>query len=345
MKKKVLVVEDSILMQRVIADIINASEEFEVSGFARDVAEGWAKFRKYKPDLITLDFELPGENGLILLNKIMEANPTPVLMLSAHTKDGVELTMRALAMGAIDFFTKPSGPISIDLYKFKDELIDKLKTTIHARLTKPIEKKVITGIEVACKYYIGIASSTGGVQALNFFIPSLPAKSGLRLSVVQHMPRFFTASLARHLNERSELVVKEAKDGDLILPDEVLVAPGGYHLKIDPSAENVILTNDPPRHGVKPSADILFESMADTFKNKAIGVILTGMGCDGAAGFKKIKEQGGLTIVQDPSDATISSMPQSAIDTGTVDCILPLKAIPNKILELTNKLTKNKNDR
>ncbi len=334
MKKKVLIVEDSILMQRVIGDIVSLSSDFEVCGYARDVAEGWAKFNKSRPDLITLDFELPGENGLVLLKKIINSRPVPVLMVSAHTKDGAELTIRALEMGAVDFFTKPSGQISIDLYDYKDDLIRKLEIASQATLPKIIKGQIHKKPVRLRDLYVGIAASTGGVRALNYVIPSLPAKCGLRILVVQHMPRYFTASLAFHLNERSSMVVKEAKNNDLILDGQVLVAPGGYHTEVDIAGKKVILNDGPARHGVRPSADVLFESMAETYKDRAIGIVLTGMGHDAASGIKKIKQHNGTTVAQDPQDALIGGMPQSAIDTGMVDYVLPLHLIPNKLLEI-----------
>lgn len=338
MKKKVLVVEDSILMQRVIGDIINASEELEVCGFAKDITEGWAKFNKLKPDVVTLDYELPGEHGLFLLEKIMNSKPIPVLMLSAHTKEGAELTIRSLDMGAIDFFTKPSGPISIDLYSYKDELITKLLAVSKAQLIKPKEvTQEDRDVSVLKTIYVCIAASTGGVRALNYLIPLLPAKCGLRILVVQHMPKFFTASLAQHLNERASMVVKEAKDGDLIVNGEVLIAPGGLHITVDESGKHVILTDDPPRHGVKPSADVLFESMARVFKEKVLALVLTGMGHDGAAGICAVKNEGGMVIAQDPNDAVIAGMPQSAINTKSVDYVLPLHLMPDKIFDLMTR--------
>jgi len=337
MKKKVLIVEDSILMQRVIGDIIKLALEFEVCGYARDIIEGWAKFNKLRPDLVTLDFELPGENGLALLKKIMNSRPVPVLMVSAHTKDGAELTIRALEMGAVDFFTKPSGQISIDLYDYRDVLINKLRIASLARLPRIIQQKRHRKLAQLGDLYVGIAASTGGVRALNYVIPSLPAKCGLRILVVQHMPCYFTASLALHLNERSSMVVKEAKNNDLILDGEVLIAPGGNHTKVDRTGKKVILDDSPARHGVKPSADVLFESMAETYKDRTIGIVLTGMGHDAALGLKKIKQYNGTTIAQDPKDAVIGGMPQSAINTGMVDYILPLNLIPDKILDIITR--------
>lgn len=337
MKKKVLVVEDSILMQRVIGDIVKLPLEFEVCGFARDVAEGWAKFNKLRPDLVTLDFELPGENGLVLLQKIMNSRPVPVLMVSAYTKDGAELTIRALEMGAVDFLTKPSGQISIDFYDYKDVLIDKLKIASTARIPRIIRQKRHKQMAHPGDLYVGIAASTGGVRALNYVIPSLPAKCGLRIFVVQHMPRYFTASLALHLNERSCMVVKEAKNNDPILDGEVLIAPGGNHTKVDITGKNIVLDDSPARHGVKPSADVLFESMAETYKERTIGIVLTGMGHDAALGVRKIKLHNGITIAQDPKDAVIGGMPQSAINTGMVDYVLPLHLIPDKILDIIAK--------
>jgi len=333
-KKKVLIVEDSILMQRVISDIINGSDDFTVCGCARDVVEGWAKFNKLKPDLVTLDFELPHENGLVLLKKIMEENPIPVLMVSAHTKEGAELTIRALDMGAIDFFTKPSGPISIDLYNYRNELVLKLKAVAQSHVSaqhRPHTTK--TSKSHFKELYVGIAASTGGVRALNYIIPSLPAKCGLRIIVVQHMPKFFTASLALHLNERSSMVVKEAHADDPILEGEVLIAQGGYHTKLDATGERIVLTDDPPIHGVKPSADVLFTSMAKVYGDRTIGIVLTGMGHDGTHGIMEIKKQGGTIMVQDPNDAIIGGMPQSAINTQIVDYIVPLKEIPDRLFE------------
>ncbi len=337
MKKRILVVEDSILMQRVLGDIIQSSQEFEVCGYARSVPEAWAKFNKLQPDIITLDFELPGEDGLVLLKKIMEFKPARVLMISAHTKAGADLTVKSLQMGAIDFFTKPSGPISLDVYQYKDELLNKLRAVAEANI--PLVQKITRqkDICVGLEAYIGIASSTGGVKALNSLIPSLPRRTNMRIIVVQHMPRFFTASLAYHLNEHSVLVVKEAVDGEPIVPAQVLIAPGGLHIKVDRYGERVVLSDEPPKHGVKPSADILFDSMADAYRNKAIGIVLSGMGHDGTEGLKKIKEKGGIVIAQDPKEATIPGMPQSAIDAGIVDFVLPVSAIPEKLMELNKQ--------
>lgn len=332
MKNRVLVVEDSILMQRVIGDIIGTSKHFEVAGFARDVVEGWAKFNKVKPDIITLDYELPGENGLVLLKKVMAENPVPVLMLSAHTKVGAELTMHALEMGAVDFFTKPSGPISIDLYNYKDELLQKLRITASAQIPEKARKKTRKRPRVATDLYVGIAASTGGVRALHYLIPSFPVDCGLRIVVVQHMPKYFTSSLADHLNERSGMVVKEARDGDPVLAGEVLIAPGGCHTRVDDHGQMICLTDEPPRHGVRPSADILFESMARAYAGRMLGVILTGMGKDGAEGVRYIKRYNGCTIVQDPLDAVIGGMPQAALNTGGVDFTLPLDKIPAQIM-------------
>lgn len=337
MSKRVLIVEDSILMQQLISDIISATDDFEVCGSARDVVEGWAKFNKLKPDIVTLDYELPGENGLALLEKIMNANPVPVLIISAYTKEGADVTIKSLEMGAVDFFTKPSGTISIDLHHYSEELSNKLKLVAQANVIRKIKKKISRRINEVSELYIGIAASTGGVRTLNYLIPALPVYNNLRVFVVQHMPRYFTASLASHLNERSSLPVKEARDGELIARGEILIAPGGYQTRVDVSGTKVLVTNEPARHGVRPSADILFESMATIFKEKSVGIVLTGMGRDGADGLKVIKNHGGATIAQEPRDAVISGMPQSAINTGSVDYILPVRSIPDKILELMSR--------
>lgn len=337
MKKEVLIVEDSILMQRVLGDIIASSRDFTVCGSARDVIEGWAKFNKLQPDIVTLDYELPKENGLVLLEKIMKTRPVPVVMVSAHTKEGAALTIRSLEMGAIDFFTKPSGPISLDLVHYKDELLKKLHIAAHAYLPVFEQAKVFQKTAAHHELYVGIAASTGGVRALNYVIPSLPAKCGMRIVVVQHMPRYFTASLAEHLNERSSMVVKEAKHEEAIFDGEVLVAPGGYHTRVDAAGTKVLVTDEPPVHGVKPSADVLFESMASAYREKAVAVVLTGMGKDASYGIQEIKGQNGMVIAQQPQDAVIAGMPQAAINTGMVDRILPLSDIPDILMDIINK--------
>jgi len=335
MKKKVLIVEDSILMQRVLDDIIGSSRHFAVCGFARDVVEGWAKFNKLKPDIVTLDYELPKENGLVLLEKIMKARPVPVVMVSAHTKEGAALTMRSLEMGAVDFFTKPKGPISLDLIHYRDELLEKLHVAAQARLPEQRERKTIRAPVHYRDLYVGVAASTGGVRALNYIIPSLPAQCGMRILVVQHMPPYFTASLAQHLNERSSMVVKEAQHQDTIFDGEVLIAPGGFHTHIDETGSRVLVSDEPPVHGVKPSADVLFDSMASAYREKAVAVVLTGMGHDGSNGITKIKKADGMVIAQDPADAVIAGMPQAAIDTGVVDNIMPLVEIPDMLVRMT----------
>jgi two-component system chemotaxis response regulator CheB len=335
MKKKVLIVEDSILMQRVLDDIIRASPHFTVCGCARDVVEGWAKFSKLKPDIVTLDYELPKENGLVLLERIMRTRPVPVVMVSAHTKEGAALTMRSLEMGAVDFFTKPMGPISLDLVHYRDELLEKLRVAAEARLPEQQENKNIRAPAHYRDLYVGIAASTGGVQALNYIIPSLPAHCGMRILIVQHMPPFFTASLAQHLNERSSMVVKEAQHEDTIFEGEVLVAPGGFHTRIDRTGSCVLISDEPPVHGVKPSADVLFDSMSLVYHEKAVAVVLTGMGRDASDGITKIKKRQGVVVVQDPADAVITGMPQAAINTGAVDHVVPLVEIPNVLVSMT----------
>lgn len=335
MIKKVLIVEDSILMQRVLDDIIGSSRQFAVCGFARDVVEGWAKFNKLKPDIVTLDYELPKENGLVLLEKIMKTRPIPVVMVSAHTKEGAALTMRSLEMGAVDFFTKPKGPISLDLVHYRDELLAKLRAAAQARLPEQRLKKSIRTPAHYRDLYVGVAASTGGVRALNYIIPSLPAQCGMRILVVQHMPPYFTASLAQHLNERSSMVVKEANHQDTIFDGEVLIAPGGFHTRIDETGSQVLVSDDPPVHGVRPSADVLFDSMASAYREKAVAVVLTGMGRDASRGIKKIKRGKGMVVVQDPADAVIAGMPQAAINTGAVDHVVPLVEIPDILVSLT----------
>jgi len=322
----VLVVDDSAFMRKLIADIVESSGEFHVVGTAGDGVEALRQIRVLGPDIVTLDIEMPRLNGLQALEQIMAEMPRPVVMLSAAGSElGNEMTLRALERGALEFVRKPSGPVSIDLSSVKAQLMSALDAarTVNmkgVRAASPVMDHVPhheqTGKSPdAATRVVAIASSTGGPRALAEIIPHLPVELGAAVVIVQHMPREFTRLLAERLHTMSDLWVAEAMDGKLLRENRVYVAPGGYHMTVTGTAGNASIQLDttPPMWGVRPAADPLFFSVASTFGRAAIGVVLTGMGRDGAEGLKRIRDTGGAAIVQDRDSSIIYGMPQAAL--------------------------------
>lgn len=345
-RKSVLVVDDSAFMRKLISDMINSSNDFYVCGTAANGAIGLQKIPLVNPDIITLDLHMPIKNGLDTLKVIMKDFPRPVIMLSAYTKAGAQSTIRALELGAFDFITKPSGEISPDISLIKTELLEKLRSAIKADLNnlKAISRQTIQTAAVQrqprlrkSQQVITIAASTGGPQALIWLLPSLPPDIPASFLIVQHMPKGFTNQFAKRLDNVCKIKVKEAEQGDLIKDGLVFIAPGDYHAtvvceKTNEQEKAIRLNQDAPIWGVRPSADILFSSVAACYGSNAIGIVLTGMGKDGAQGLKQIKEAGGKTVVQSPETALITGMPKAAIKTGFVDHILPFDKIGGFIL-------------
>ncbi len=341
MDLKVLVVDDSALMRKIITEMLNSCPEIEVVGTARNGIDALEKIVKYKPHVVTLDLEMPEMDGITALKFIMQNFPVPVIMLSSLTQRGSEATLEALSLGALDFIPKPSGTISLDLHKVRDELICKIKAAVRARILTPkVElnpvlcqtpknlKKVPLGM---AQKVVAIGSSTGGPRALENILTSLPADLPAGILITQHMPKGFTNSLAERLDRICLLKVKEAENGDLLKAGQVLIAPGDYHLKID-GDRRVQLNRGAPVQHVRPSIDVMMLSLSRIFRNNMVGVVLTGMGKDGTVGMKAIKEAGGRTIVQDKSTSVIFSMPNSVIKEGYADIISPLPLIASKII-------------
>ena len=327
---KVLVVEDSIFMRNVISDIINSDPQLQVIGTARDGEEALSKLDVLEPDVITLDIEMPRMDGLSVLKQIMKRKPKPVIMLSALTREGAIYTLKALDYGAVDYITKPSGNISLDLHTIKDEIISKIKMAASANLPKLKIKPIsIESCELGDNV-VAIGASTGGPQALTYVLTSLPQNIPPIL-IVQHMPEGFTKSFAERLDKLCKFKVKEAEEGDYISKDLVLIAPGGFHMAVSKTGR-IRLDRTPPIHGVRPAVDPMMTSVARFYKSRAVGVILTGMGRDGAYGMKKIKEYGGVTIAQDEKTSVVFGMPKAAIEEGCVDVVLPLHKIPIEIM-------------
>jgi two-component system, chemotaxis family, protein-glutamate methylesterase/glutaminase len=329
-RRTVLVVDDSALVRRVVSDVIDATMEFRVVATARDGLDALQKVHALDPDLVTLDVHMPALDGLQTLGYIMSETPRPVVILSAaDARTTSDLTIRALELGAVDFVQKPRAGDSLDEGLLRERLVAALRAARDADprrvsvLARPptVQTSVTRG--GAASRVVAIAASTGGPRALATLIPALPNPLGAAVIVVQHMPAGFTESLARRLDTLSPLPVTEARDGTLVESNHVYVAPGGYHVRVvrRNDAPILALSEEAPIWGVRPSADPLFVSVAQAFRANAMGVVLTGMGRDGAEGLKEIRSAGGFAVVQDNATSIVNGMPQSALDHAGADVI------------------------
>jgi two-component system chemotaxis response regulator CheB len=350
----VLVVDDSAFMRKLIAEMVESSGLFQVIGLAGDGIEALQKIRSLQPDIVTLDIEMPRLNGLQALEQIMAEMPRPVVMLSAAGSDlGNEMTLRALERGALEFVRKPSGPVSIDLSTVRAQLMSALEAARAmnmggVRQPAPAasavrdERSSKKSPDAATKV-VAIAASTGGPRALAEIIPHLPEDLGAAVVIVQHMPGEFTKLLAERLDTMSVLWVAEASDGKLLRENRVYVAPGGSHMTLggEPGSVSIRLDDtSPTMWGVRPAADPLFFSVADAFGRSAIGVVLTGMGRDGAEGLRRIRGAGGTAIVQDRESSIIYGMPQAALAAAGADRIAPVSEIAPLIRDLCVGMTR-----
>ena len=344
-RPRVLVVDDSAFMRRVASQIINESGEFTVIGTARNGYDALKQIHALDPDLVTLDVDMPELDGLNTLGYIMSEVPRPVVMLSAGTTSGGQAAaLRALELGAVDFVRKPSGSISLDLRSITSQLLSALRAAMQTNVAalRMMPRFVADNEDVACDSVEGatnavvIASSTGGPRALTAVLPRLPRSLPAAVLVVQHMPTGFTKSLAQRLDGISPLAIDEAEDGEPVVHGRVYVAPGGQHMSVceTPSGPRIALSSDAAVWGVRPAADILFRSVAQVFGASTVGVVLTGMGRDGADGIRAILAAGGHAVAQDRETSTIFSMPSAAVEIGGANVVRPLTAIGPAICEL-----------
>jgi len=323
---KLLIVDDSAFMRKIIRDIVKEFHGIEVVGIARNGMDALKKIELLKPDIITLDIEMPILNGLDTLKIIKEKYDIPVIMLSSRT--GTDITIEALQIGALDFIEKPKD--LTDLENLSIELENKLKTIVKKEAKKYDIKydRELTkqGIEPSREFdAVVIAASTGGPKALVYLISQLPKDIQVPIFIVQHMPKGFTTSFAHRLDSESQVRVVEAEEGMEIEAGNVYLAPGDYHMVID---KNQISLNQLEKlHGVRPAADYLFESASKIYKDRLLGIILTGMGRDGSQGMATIKKNGGYNIVQSERSCVVYGMPGSAVELGVVDAILDLEDI------------------
>lgn len=336
-RKRVLIVDDSALMRTLLTRILDSSDDLEVVGVARDPYVAWEKVQKLQPDVLTLDVEMPRMDGIEFLRKLMIARPTPVIMISSLTEANCETTLKALELGAIDFVAKPKLDLQSGTMELAEQIIEKVsvasraKTRLLHRTTEILSRQAI-GHESNTEL-IAIGGSTGGTNAIHDILAAMP-RDAPGFVVVQHMPAGFTRRFAERLDSVSHLHVREARDGDRIEAGTALIAPGGRHMEVIRSGGSLEtrLHDKPPVNRFRPSVDVLFESIASTVKNSAIGVILTGMGSDGANGIKSMREAGAMTIAQDEASCVVFGMPKAAIESGGICCVCPLVKIPKLLI-------------
>jgi two-component system, chemotaxis family, protein-glutamate methylesterase/glutaminase len=335
---RVLVVDDSALMRKLIPTILERDPSIEVIGTAMDGAFALKKIEELHPDVVTLDLEMPRMDGVEALRLIMKRAPIPVIVFSTHSREGAYSTFKALALGAIDFIAKPKDAAAGHLDAVAEHLIEKIKIAKRAAGRKIRPQVALDTQTKAAKIarptlppnrIVAIGTSTGGPNALQFVLSQIPGDFPASILIVQHMPEGFTELFAQRLNECCELDVQEARSGDLLLAGRVLICPGNRHMMVRrmPRGDMAVLSDAPAVNGHRPSADVLFHSVAQEFGLTAVGVIMTGMGDDGAEGLGAIKVAGGMTIAQSEDTCVVSGMPRAAIQKGNATKVAPLDTI------------------
>lgn len=346
MKKiSVLVIDDSALIRKILAEIINGEPDMQVAGVAPDPLVAREMIRSLNPDVLTLDVEMPKMDGLDFLERLMRLRPMPVLMVSTLTEKASEVTLRALELGAVDFVTKPKVDISSGMKEYAVHIVEKIRMAAQARirrqlplsvaprLTADVVLPVLSNRIASTEKLIAIGASTGGTEAIKEVLIRMPPDCP-GILIAQHMPEAFTKSFADRLNNLCRISVKEAAAGERILPGHAYVAPGHSHLLLQRSGANYVteLSQAPVVNRHRPSVDVLFRSAANYAGKNAIGVILTGMGKDGAAGMLEMKKAGAYNIAQDEATCVVFGMPKEAIATGAVDETAPLGEMAKRIL-------------
>lgn len=346
-------VDDSAFMRKILRNMLTSDSRITVVGDARNGEQALAQVKVLKPDVMTLDIEMPGINGLEVLRRLMDAAPMPVIMVSSLTEQGAKATLTALELGAVDYIPKHLQGSAVNIIAIQHELIEKV---VAAHEMRPKLANIMRSHDASCApsqsesvmqrvaastasrgtHLVAIGSSTGGPKALQSILPSLPKDFPAAILIVQHMPKFFTGPFAQRLDQLSEIEVREAVDGDVLAPGLALLAPGGIHLTVErrPSADvTVVLTAHPTtRH--MPSADVMMVSVAGVFASRAVGVILTGMGHDGQEGMKAIKAARGRTIAQDEQTCAVYGMPKAVAECGLADKVVPLGRIAGEIVNM-----------
>lgn len=348
---RVLIIDDSAFMRKIISDMLKTDAKIEVAGIARNGKEGLEKVIVLQPDIITLDIEMPVMNGLETLVELMKLRPVPkVIILSNLRYEDGEAVVNALELGALDYIGKPTGLLmENNTEQIREELINKIKSIHRSKATyfsqiKSKLRRVPTTRKINNEnrsdnnpeYIVAIGTSTGGPKALQEVLTKLPEDIPAAILIVQHMPPGFTKSLATRLNNMSQLNVKEAEDGDELIRGWAYIAPGNHHMLINNYEDNrykISLNSEPQENGHRPSVSVMMKSVAESGHKNIIAVIMTGMGNDGSDGILKIKNMGGRTIAQDENTCVVYGMPKSAVNIGAIDTITPLHHIATEILK------------
>lgn len=344
----VLVVDDSAFFRRLVSELIAGSGEFRVVGTAANGIEALALVHSLNPDLVTMDLQMPELGGLEAIGYIMSEAPRPVVVVSAHAGLGTPGAIRALELGAMELVTKDDGQGRMSALRMAPRLLSALRAAAAADVRRvpmlarprPSGPHLPPSRSGEARRVIAIAASTGGPRALAELVPALPVGLEAALLIVQHMPAGFTRSFAERLNGLSAFQVVEAEAGMEVRTDTAYVAPGDYHMRVERGADGLRLRLDQQATvwGVRPAADPLFHSVAAEFRSAALGVVLTGLGRDGAAGLRAIHDAGGVGVAQDRSTATIYGMPAAALEAGGTDLVLPLQAMPERIGALLREM-------
>jgi len=344
---KVLIVDDSALIRSLLTEIINSQTDLEVVGVAPDPLVAREKIKALNPDVLTLDVEMPRMDGLVFLEKLMRLRPMPVVMVSSLTEKSSNITLHALELGAVDFVTKPKIDISSGIQEYAREITDKIRVAARARVRQPlphghlsVERKNTADAVLPVEHrtfsstekVIVIGASTGGTEALKSFLVAMPPDSP-GILVTQHMPETFTRTFAQRLDGLCRISVKEAEHGERILPGHAYIAPGNRHLLLARSGANYVaeISDGPPVSRHRPSVDVLFRSAANRAGKNAVGIIMTGMGDDGAAGMLEMRDAGAYTFAQDEKSCVVFGMPKEAIARGGVDEVVPLGEMPRRL--------------
>ncbi|AKH65595.1 MULTISPECIES: chemotaxis response regulator protein-glutamate methylesterase [Photorhabdus] len=337
-KITVLCVDDSALMRQIMREIINSHPDMEVVACAPDPLVARDLIKKHNPQVLTLDVEMPRMDGIDFLEKLMRLRPMPVVMISSLTAKGSEITLRALELGAVDFVTKPQLGIREGMLAYSELIAEKVRTAAQAKLsvqtTTPVNSVPLSFKPLlSSEKLIAVGASTGGTEAIKNLLQPLPVTSPALL-ITQHMPPGFTRSFAERLNKLSQITVKEAENGERILPGHAYIAPGDRHMELCRNGADyqVLITDAPAVNRHRPSVDVLFRSVAKFAGRNAVGVLLTGMGNDGAAGLLEMKQAGAYTLVQDEASCVVFGMPRAAIQMGAVDEVMDILKMSKKML-------------
>ncbi len=345
MPTRVLIVEDSPVMQRLLADMIGRGAGLEVAGIASDPYEARELVKSLRPDVMTLDVEMPRMDGLTFLERLMRLHPMPVVMVSSQTERDAEASLRALELGAVDVIAKPRGADAQGLTEFAATIAERLRAAARVDVgsraeastrARPADLRPLEGAADASLLegkLIAIGASTGGTEAIREILAQLPAQIP-PIVIVQHMPEMFTRMFAKRLDEQCRIAVSEAVDRERLKPGHAYVAPGNWHLSVKRAGKafEARVEQGSPVNRHRPSVDVLFASVAAAAGGSATAVILTGMGGDGAAGMRKVKAAGGHTLAQDEASCVVFGMPKTAIESGCVDRVLPLSAMAERIM-------------